>query len=202
MFRTLLDSVVLYPSDAVSTEKLVEKMAQHQGIAYLRTTRQNTPILYRNDESFVIGGSKTLKSSSKDIAAIVAAGITVHEALKAYEELKKKNILVRVIDLYSIKPIDLKTLRKAAKDIGVIITVEDHFAEGGINEAVQSALAKQPVPVHSLCVRRMPKSGKTDELLDFEEISKKAIMKKVREVLKGRKGLRRKKQIRVDSPHR
>lgn len=186
MFRTLLDSVVLYPSDAVSTDKLVEAMAEHKGIAYLRTTRKDTPILYRNDEYFRIGGSKTLKSSRKDVATIVAAGITVHEALKAYEELKKENILVRIIDLYSVKPVDGKTLRQAADETGAIITVEDHFAEGGINEAVQSALAQQPVPLYSLCVRKMPKSGKPDELLDFEGISGKAIVAKVKELTKKR----------------
>ncbi len=186
LFRTLLDSVVLYPSDAVSTDKLVEAMAEHKGIAYLRTTRKDTPILYRNDEYFRIGGSKTLKSNWKDVATIVAAGITVHEALKAYEELKKENILVRIIDLYSVKPVDVKTLRQAADETGTIITVEDHFAEGGINEAVQSALAEQPVPLYSLCVRKMPKSGKPDELLDFEGISGKAIMAKVKELVKKR----------------
>jgi len=188
MFRTLLDSVVLYPSDAVSTDKLVEAMAEHKGIAYIRTTRKDTPILYRNDEVFRIGGSKILRSNPKDVAAIVAAGITVHEALKAYEELKKENIFIRVIDLYSIKPIDAATLKQAAKDTGAIITVEDHFEAGGIGEAVQSALAGQPVPLYSLCVRKMPKSGKPDELLDFEEISAKAIIKKVKEIAKGRKG--------------
>jgi transketolase len=192
MFRTLLDSVVLYPSDAISTDKLVEAMAEHKGIAYMRTTRKDTPILYRNDEVFRIGGSKILRSNPKDVAAVVAAGITVHEALKAYEELKKENIFIRIIDLYSIKPIDAATLKQAAKDTGSIITVEDHFAEGGINEAVQSALAEQPVPLYSLCVRKMPKSGKPDELLDFEEISAKAIMAKVKEIVNGGKSQKRK----------
>ena len=182
MFRTLLDSVVLYPSDAVSTEKLVEIMAEHKGIAYLRTTRKDTPILYRNDEVFRIGGSKTLKSSRKDIATIVAAGITVHEALKAYEELKASGILVRVIDLYCIKPVDVSSLKRAASETGAIITVEDHFAEGGIGEAVMSSIAEQPSPVYSLSVRKMPKSGKPEELLEYEEISKKAIIKKVKEI--------------------
>jgi transketolase len=182
LFRTLLDSVVLYPSDAVSTDKLVEAMAEHKGIAYIRTTRKDTPILYRNDEYFKIGGSKILRSNPKDVATVVAAGITVHEALKAYEELKKENIVVRVIDLYSIKPIDATTLKRAAMETGTIITVEDHFEAGGIGEAVQSALAEQPVPVHSLCVRKMPKSGKPGELLDFEEISAKAIIATVKEL--------------------
>ncbi len=184
MFRTLLDSVVLYPSDAVSTEKLVEEMARHEGIAYIRTTRMNTPVIYRNDEVFRIGGSKVLKSNKADVAAIVAAGITLHEALKAYEELKQEKILVRVIDLYSIKPIDSKTLTQAAHDTGVIITVEDHFAQGGLGEAVASALSKERVPVYSLAVRKMPRSGKPDELLDYEEISHKAIARAVKNAIK------------------
>jgi transketolase len=182
MFRTILDSVVLYPSDAVSTEKLVEAMAEHKGIAYVRTTRKDLPILYRNDEAFRIGGSKTLKANKKDAATIVAAGITVHEALKAYEELKGNGILVRVIDLYSVKPVDEATLRQAASETGALITVEDHFAEGGIGDAVRSALAEDPTPVYSLAVRKMPKSGKPEELMEYEEISKNAIMKKVREI--------------------
>ena len=141
MFRTILDSVVLYPSDAVSAEKLVEEAARHKGIVYLRTTREDTPILYRNDEVFRIGGSKVLKRSAKDVATVVAAGITLHEALAAYEELKKEDIFIGVIDLYSIKPIDVQTLAGAAQDTKRILTVEDHFAEGGIGEAVRSALA-------------------------------------------------------------
>ena len=186
MFRTLLDSVVLYPSDAVSTEKLVEEMAQHRGIVYLRTTRKDTPILYRNDEVFRIGGSKILKSSKADIAVIAAAGITVHEALRAYEELKKENIMVRVIDLYSIKPLDSTTLLHAARDTGAVITVEDHYAEGGLGEAVLSALSATGVPVHSLAVRKMPRSGKPDELLTFEGISSRGIMEAVRKIAKKR----------------
>ncbi len=182
MFRTILDSVVLYPSDAVAAEKLVEAMADHKGIAYVRTTRKDTPILYRNDEVFRIGGSKTLKASKKDAATVVAAGITVHEALKAYEELKTSGILVRVIDLYSVKPVDTATLRLAANETGALITVEDHFAEGGIGDAVRSSLVEEPTHVYSLAVRKMPKSGKPDELMEYEEISKNAIMKTVREI--------------------
>jgi transketolase len=180
LFRAILGSVVLYPSDAVSTERLVEEMAWHTGIVYLRTTRRDLPVLYRNDEAFWIGGSKVLRSNRKDRATIVAAGITLHEALKAYEELKKEGILVRIIDLYSVKPVDVATLRRAAFETGVIITVEDHFAEGGIADAVRTALSKHPVPVHALAVRAMPKSGKPDELLDYEEISWKAIVEVVK----------------------
>ncbi len=186
LFRAVLNSVVLYPSDAVATEKLVEEAAKHRGIVYIRTTRKDTPIIYRNAEAFRIGGSKVLKSNEADAAAIVAAGITLHEALKAYEELKSQGIFIRVIDLYSVKPIDTATLVQAADDTGAIMTVEDHFAEGGIAEAVLSALAGRGAPVYSLAVRKMPKSGKPDELLDNEEISKNAIVKKVKEIMKKR----------------
>ncbi|MBS1242560.1 MAG: transketolase [Nitrospirae bacterium] len=181
LFRAILGSVVFYPSDAVSTEKLVEEMAKHQGICYLRTTRMDTPILYRSDEAFWIGGSKILRSSKKDKATVVAAGITLHEALKAYDALRKEGILIRVIDLYSVKPVDVATLRQAAEDTGFIITVEDHYAEGGIADAVRTALSKDPVPVHGLAVRAMPKSGKPEELLEYEGISAKAIVEAVKQ---------------------
>lgn len=186
LFRTLLNSVVLYPSDAVSTDKLVEEMARHTGICYIRTTRKETPVIYRMDEAFRIGGCKTLKSSKADVAVVVAAGITVHETLRAYEELKQEGILIRVIDLYSVKPLDAATLTQAARDTGAVITVEDHFAEGGLGEAVMSALAAQRVPVHSLAVRKMPRSGKPDELLDYEGISHGAIVRKVKELVRKR----------------
>ncbi len=186
MFRTVLDSVVLYPSDAVSTEKLVEEMARHKGVVYLRTTRKDTPVIYHNDEVFRIGGSKILKSSKTDIAVIAAAGITVHEALRAYEELKKENIMVRVIDLYSIKPLDSTTLLHAARDAGAVITVEDHYAEGGLGEAVLSILSGTGVPVHSLAVRKMPRSGKPDELLGYEGISSRGIMEAVKKIARRR----------------
>jgi transketolase len=180
LFRAVLDSIVLYPSDAVSTERLVEAMARHRGICYLRTTRQDTPVLYRNDEAFWIGGSKVLRSNAADVASVVAAGITVHEALKACDVLRRDGIFIRVIDLYSIKPVDVRTLRQAAEDTGVIITAEDHFAEGGIADAVRSALADRPVPVHSLAVRTMPRSGTPEELLDNAGISARAIVQSVR----------------------
>lgn len=179
MFRTILGSVVLYPCDAISTEKLVEEAAKHKGIVYIRTTRKETPILYDPSEEFLIGGSKIIRESKDDTVTIVAAGITLHEALKVYEELKKDNIHVRVIDLYSIKPLDVETLKKAARDTKVIFTVEDHFAEGGVGEAVRSALADLPIKTVSLTVRKIPKSGKPDELLNYEEISSQTIVKEV-----------------------
>ena len=183
MFRTILNSVVLYPSDAVSAEKLTEEAARHKGMVYIRTTRNATPIIYKTNEEFPIGGSKVLKQSDKDVITVVGAGITVHEALGAYEELKKEGIFIRIIDLYSIKPADMTNLRKAANITQAIITVEDHFAEGGIGEAVRSLMADVDVPVHSLSVQKMPRSGKPGELLDYEEISRSAIIKKVRELL-------------------
>ena len=184
MFRSINNSVVLYPSDAVSTEKLVMAAAKHKGLVYIRTTRQDTPILYKNKEDFKIGGSKALRKSENDSVAVIGAGITLYEALSAYEELKAKGINIRVIDLFSIKPLDEKTLLETAKQTKAIITVEDHYAEGGLSEAVKSALAEQTTPVYSLSVNKMPKSGKMTELLDYEEISKDAIVKKVMEVLK------------------
>jgi transketolase len=183
MFRTLNGSVVLYPSDAVSTEKLVEAAARHLGLVYIRTTRNSTPIIYAVDEEFHIGGCKVLRRSDEDRVAIVAAGITLHEALRAHDELAEQGVAARVIDLYSIKPLDVETLRSAAEETGRVITVEDHYPAGGIGEAVCAALSDRPVPVYPLAVGKMPKSGTKDELLQFEEISKDAIVKKVRKII-------------------
>ena len=185
-FRTILDSTVLYPSDAIATEKLVAAAAQQEGIVYIRTTRARTPVLYDGDMSFPIGGSKTVHASDHDACTIVAAGITLHEALRAYDLLAEEKIIIRVIDLYSIKPIDEKTLRKAAGETGAIITVEDHYAEGGIGEAVRSALGTHAGAVYSLAVRKMPHSGTPQKMLDFEEISAETIVKMVRQILKQR----------------
>ncbi len=184
MFRTILNGVVLYPSDAVSTEKLVEEAARTHGTVYIRTTRKEMPILYGREEQFSIGGCKVLRKSEKDRATVIAAGITLHEALDAWDALNRQGVSIRVIDLYSVKPVDEATLREAASDTGLIITVEDHYPEGGIGEAVKSSLAADPVPVYSLSVERKPKSGKPRELLDYEEISGPAIVRKVKEVLK------------------
>ncbi|MFH1713171.1 MAG: transketolase, partial [Candidatus Jacksonbacteria bacterium] len=183
MFRTILNGAVLYPSDAVSCEKLVQEAAKYQGIVYIRTTRAETPVFYSQKDNFKIGGSCVIKSSQNDIATIVAAGITLHEALSAYEELSKENIFVRIIDCYSIKPIDQEVLKQAAGETKAIITVEDHFAEGGLGEAVMSTLSDNQIPVHIMAVRRMPKSGQPQELLDYEGISKDAIIKKVKSIL-------------------
>lgn len=184
LFRSLIDSVVLYPSDANSTQKLVEQATNHKGLVYLRTTRMETPVIYTPSENFEIGGSKTLKSSEEDKLTIVAAGITLHEALKVYEELKKEGISIRIIDLYSVKPIDSTTLEKAARETGLIIVVEDHRPEGGIADAVRACLFDSKIPVYGLSVNKLPRSGKPSELLAYEEIDKDAIVKKVRELLR------------------
>ena len=184
IFRALLDSIVLYPSDAVATDKLVEEAAKYKGLVYIRTTRNPTPLIYKDDEEFPVGGSKVLRKSDKDVATVIGAGITLHEALTAYEELQKDGVHIRVIDLYSIKPVDKATIHTAAKETGLIITVEDHFAEGGIGDAVREALSEDPVPVYSLAVKKIPRSGKPSELLDYEEISSRAIVELVKKIKK------------------
>lgn len=186
MFRTLFDGVVLYPSDAVSAEKLTGLAGEHFGNVYIRTTRAETPVIYKNSESFKIGGLKIHRGqgiNSKGKIIVIGAGITLHESLKAQKLLAQKEIDVDVIDLYSIKPIS-RDLVKIAKEAKAIITVEDHFEEGGIGEAVRSALEDVKVPVYSLAVRKMPRSGKPDELLDYEEISAGSIFNEVRRIVK------------------
>lgn len=181
-FRTLHESVVLYPSDAVSTEALAGLAAGHQGLVYIRTTRKDLPVLYSSKEKFKIGGSKVLRSSSKDKVTVIGAGITVHEALSAYELLKKQGIAVRVIDLYSIKPLDVKTLQKAMEETKALIVVEDHYPEGGIAEAVRSVFVEHKKPIVSLAVRKLARSGKPEELLAYEGIDAKAIVNAVKKI--------------------
>jgi transketolase len=183
VFRSFHNCAVLYPSDAFSTERLVEEAARHTGMVYIRTTRGAAPVLYDKGEEFHIGGSKVVRKSENDVFTVVAAGITLHEALKAHDELKKDGIHIRVIDLYSIKPIDHASINDAAKHTKAIITVEDHAEEGGLGEAVRSALDQPSVPVYSLAARRVPKSGKPAELMDFEEISSTAIVREIKEIL-------------------
>lgn len=185
LFRSIRSSIVLYPGDAASCDRLVEECARYRNICYLRTTRKDTPVIYGRNETFPIGGSKVLKKSRKDAVTVVAAGVTLYEALAAYEELKKEGINIRVIDLYSVKPLDKKTLLAAAKETKAIITVEDHYPQGGIGEAVAGALSKSGVPVHILAVEKLPRSGKPQELLDYEGIDASAIVIKVKEILNG-----------------
>ncbi|GAA4431952.1 transketolase [Bremerella cremea] len=183
MFRTVMDAAILYPCDAVATERCVEQLANHEGIGYLRTTRGKLPVIYDDKEQFLIGGSKTLRESDDDEVTLISAGATLHQCLAAEEELRAEGLAVRVIDLYSIQPLDLDTLRVASEETSLLITVEDHFAAGGIGEAVAAALSDQPTPIRSLAVTVRPRSGKTDELFELEGISKANIVKVVREAL-------------------
>jgi transketolase len=171
MFRSVFGSTVLYPADAVAAERLTVLAARTEGIVYLRLSRPKTPVLYPNGEQFPVGGSKTLRRSPKDAATIVAAGVTLFEALKAHDLLAREGIAVRVIDAYSVKPLDEETLRKAAAETKRLITVEDHGEAGGLGEAV-AALGLAP---KILAVRRMPRSGKPEELLRYCGIDAAAI---------------------------
>ncbi len=183
MFRALPGSVVLYPSDAVATERLVAQAAAHHGIVYIRTSRPPTPTIYTASEAFPIGGSKVLRYSDSDAVTVIAAGVTLHETLKAYETLKAAGISIRVIDLYSVKPIDAQTvLAAAAATNNTIVTVEDHYPEGGLTDAVLDAVAPSGVKVHKLAVNGLPRSGKADELLEAHGISAGAIARKVQEI--------------------
>jgi transketolase len=179
MFRALADSAVLYPCDAVSAEHLTACALDTPGIVYLRTTRGKTPVLYANDESFVVGGSKVLRRSAQDRVTLVAAGITVHEALAAAEALAVCGVAVRVIDAYSVRPLDEATLREAARETGLVITVEDHWRAGGLGEAVATLVCGEAA-VHVLAVSDEPRSGKPDELLEFHGIGREAIARTVK----------------------
>jgi transketolase len=174
LFRAVLGSTVLYPSDAVSAERLTEEAARTAGIVYLRTTRPETPILYPNEEAFPVGGCKILRSSPQDQLTVVAAGITVHEALGASELLQNRGLAVRVLDAYSIKPIDSRQIQDSAQATGRVLVVEDHVYEGGLGDAVAMAVAGA-VPVHRLAVGFEPRSGTSTELLHLHGISRRAI---------------------------
>jgi len=181
LMRMLPDSIVLYPCDAVSTYKCVELMANYyDGISYLRTTRNATPVIYDNNTALTMGGCTILRESPEDVACVVAAGITVHEALKAYELLKKQNIFMRVIDCYSIKPLPTQALLSAAYNTQKnIITVEDHYLQGGLGEAVAAALCDTTITITNLAVTQLPRSGSSEELLQFAKIDAQAIITEV-----------------------
>ncbi|CAM3168952.1 transketolase [Corallococcus sp. ZKHCc1 1396] len=183
MMRAVGGSTVVYPSDANQTAKLLAQLVECQGITYLRSTREKTPVLYPASEEFPIGGCKVLRQSDQDVATVVGAGITLHEALKAYALLKEDGVQVRVIDLYSVKPVDVKTLRKAARETqGRILVVEDHWSEGGLGDAVLEAFtgerARLPTVVR-LAVKKLPGSGKPDELLSAAGIDAEHIVDSV-----------------------
>jgi transketolase len=183
MCRAEPNITVLYPSDAVSTERLVALAAYHHGPAYIRTSRPKTPVIYSNDETFLVGGLKVLRESADDAATVIGAGVTVFEALKAYDQLKASGTSIRVIDLYSVAPVDREALVAAARATGGrVITVEDHYAGGGIGDAVAAAVADAGYVVHRLAVREIPRSGKPEELLERFGISAGRIVEAVRTV--------------------
>jgi transketolase len=192
MMRAVHGSAVLYPCDANQTAKLVELMADYRGISYLRTTREKTPVIYSSSETFSIGGSKVVRRSDADRVTIVGAGITLHEALKAHDQLKKDGVAVRVIDAYSVKPIDSNTLHEAARATGGrFIVVEDHWREGGLGDAVLEAFSRSesveraselPVVV-KLGVRDMPASGTPEELMDAAGITAAHIVRAAKSLL-------------------
>jgi transketolase len=184
--RAVHSSAVLHPCDANQTARLVAEMAEREGITYLRTLRPATPVLYGPDEEFAIGGSKVVRSSDDDEVTIVGAGITVHEALKAADALAPEGVNARVIDAYSVKPIDAETLRDAAEATGGrVVTVEDHWPEGGLGEAVLSAFADadERPRVKVLAVADMPHSGKPAELLAAAGIDADHIAQAARELV-------------------
>jgi len=190
-FRALHGSTVLYPSDANQTAKLVAAMADLDGIVFLRTTRANTRVVYEAGEDFPVGGAKVVRSSDGDEVALIGAGITLHEAIKAADALAEAGLTARVIDLYSVKPVDVETLRAAAEATGGrFVVVEDHWPEGGLAEAVLSAFAdsdERPRVVH-LAVRDMPGSGKPAELLAAAGIDADHIAAAARQLVANRVG--------------
>ena len=181
MMRAVPGCAVLYPCDAVSAARLVEAAAGCDGMVYIRTSRPKTPVIYAADDEFAIGGSKVLRASPDDAAAVVAAGVTLFEALRAHDALAVEGIPLRVIDAYSVQPIDRRTLLAAARRTGGrLITVEDHYAAGGLGDAVSDALAADGVVVERLAVREVPRSGRPDELLERFGISASCIAAAVR----------------------
>jgi transketolase len=181
-FRAVHSSTVLYPSDANQAVQLVGLMADLDGIAYLRTHRGALPVIYPADEEFHVGGSRTVRDG--DDLTIVAAGVTLHEALEAADRLAADGVHARVIDLYSVKPVDADTLAQAASETGAIVTVEDHWREGGLGDAVLGALADagEPCRVRKLGVDAMPGSGSPDELIHEAGIDAEAIATAAREL--------------------
>ena len=181
MMRAVAGSVVLYPSDAVSTEKLLEVMAKNRGIYFLRTSRPKTPVIYGNDEQFPVGGAKIVRQAAGDKVTVVGAGVTLHEAIKAADALKAEGIGITVVDAYSVKPLGKDVIRAAAQKTGnVVITVEEHYAEGGLGDAVAGELSAEGIKVHKLAVRELPRSGKAEELLAKFGIDAASIVRQVK----------------------
>jgi transketolase len=183
MFRPIPGCAVIHPCDGHSTEACVESLARHKGVSYLRTTRPATQLIYNKGDKFPIGGSKVLKKNRKDAVVVIAAGLTVHEALKAYDELKKEKILIRVIDAYSIQPIDKENITREVTQAGKkVVVVEDHFQNGGLGDAVASALGGKAEIIH-LAIKELPRSGEPEELLDKYGINARHIKIAVKELI-------------------
>lgn len=177
LFRAMPDSVVLYPADGTATDACVQLAGVHHGLVYIRTTRMKTPPLYEGDTAFAIGGLKVVRAGDDDVLTIVAAGITLHEALAAHDQLAGDGIAVRVIDLYSVKPVDAEALLAAARATGNrLLVVEDHYAEGGLGDAVREAVGEAGVRVRHLAVREIPRSGPPRKLLERYGIGRGAIV--------------------------
>jgi transketolase len=183
MMRSVQNMRVLYPSDGTSMMAMVSLTANTPGNFYIRATRADTPILYDPKEEFTVSGSKTIRSSQNDQITVFGAGITLHEALKAHDGLLNQGINLRVVDMYSIKPLDQEVIRKACQDTQALVVVEDHYREGGLYEAIcgSGVVIK---PVYSLSVDKMPRSGKPAELLRYQEIDAQAIQELVNRILK------------------
>ncbi|WP_242393645.1 transketolase [Anaeromyxobacter oryzisoli] len=184
MMRAVAESTVLYPSCATTAADLTRQLADRGGVAYLRTTREKTPVLYGPEERFPIGGSKVLRRSGADVAAVLAAGITLHEALRAHDLLRASGVAVRVVDLYSVKPVDAATVEACARECGGrLVVVEDHWPEGGLADAVCEVFAGRPAPaITRLGVRGMPHSGTSQQLLDAAGIGADAIVEAVKRI--------------------
>ncbi|KTG45206.1 hypothetical protein cypCar_00003502 [Cyprinus carpio] len=182
MFRAIPTCTVFYPSDGVSTERAVELAANTKGICFIRTSRPDTAVIYDAGEKFEVGKAKVVRQSDTDQVTVIGAGVTLHEALAAHDELAKEGLNIRVIDPFTIKPLDASTIVASARATeGRVITVEDHYKEGGLGEAVLSAVGEEPgIVVHRLAVSRVPQSGKPQELLDMFGISAKSIVAAVR----------------------
>jgi transketolase len=184
MMRSVIGSTVLYPADAVAAEKLTEQLIRTPGVGFLRTSRPKTPVIYKNEEEFPIGGAKIVRQGAGDKVTIVAAGVTLYEALKAADSLAGENIPVTVVDAYSIKPLARDVIASAAlKTSNQVITVEDHWPEGGLGDAVAGELSAQGVRVHKLAVNELPHSGKPEELVARHGIDAAAIIRKVKSLI-------------------
>jgi transketolase len=185
--RAIHGSTVLYPCDPNQTAQLTKLMAETQGIVYMRTTRGAYPTIYSPSDTFKVGGSKVLRQTAKDRVTLIGAGVTLHACLAAADSLAQKKISARVIDLYSVKPVDMKTLKEAARVTkGRFVIVEDHYPEGGLGAAVMEAMSEAPPQVAHLAVRALPGSGKPEELMNAAGITAKHVVVAAAKLLKSK----------------